>query len=206
MSADTTAAPDVLLEAQGLKKYFPVRGGAARAQQRERPGGRRRRPRRPRGETLGLVGESGCGKSTLGRTLLRLLEPTEGRILFAGADSAGLSRRAAQDADPRHAVHLPGLRRLARPANAASAPRRRGARDPRGAAGGAPPQIVEVLDQVGLTASRDDRYPHQFCGGQRQRIGIARALVLRPRLVVADEPVSALDVSIQSQVLNLLSS
>ena len=157
-----------------------------------------------RGETVGLVGESGCGKSTLGRTLLRLLEPTAGEIEFdgvdvlrlGGSDMKGMRRHMQivfQDSvgslDPRMNVSelvgeglgIHGLERKRRDE-----------------------AVVEVLERVGLSAEAAGRYPHQFSGGQRQRIGLARALVLRPKFIVADEPVSALDVSIQSQVLNLL--
>src|SRR5262249_43269970 len=151
-----------------------------------------------------LVGESGCGKSTLGRTILRLLEPTGGEIFFEGADLTKLSRSELkakrrdmqiifQDSvgslDPRMRIRSlvgEGLAIHGTP---------RAERSER---------VGDVLDRVGLGADTLDRYPHQFSGGQRQRIGIARALVLQPKLVVADEPVSALDVSIQSQVLNLL--
>ena len=158
-----------------------------------------------RGETLGLVGESGCGKSTLGRTLIRLIEPTAGEIIFDGTDLTALSgselkaaRRDMQiifqdsvgSLDPRmrdRRHRRRGARRARRPARASAAT-----------------ASPTTLERVGLGPESLRRYPHQFSGGQRQRIGIARALVLRPKLVVADEPVSALDVSIQSQVLNLL--
>ncbi len=157
-----------------------------------------------RGETYGLVGESGCGKSTLGRGLLRLVEPTDGTILFDGTDVRALRgevmrrfRRRMQmvfqdpmsSLDPRQSVEsllLEGLTAhgLAR--------------------GDTHHRLREALDSVGLPASALAKYPHEFSGGQRQRIGIARALVLGPELIVADEPVSALDVSIQAQVVNLL--
>ena len=157
-----------------------------------------------RGETVGLVGESGCGKSTLGRTLLRLLEPTAGEIEFDGVDVRRLGgsdmkamRRHMQivfqdsvgSLDPRMKVKDlvgEGLR-----IHGLEGKRRDEA-------------VIDVLERVGLSAEAAGRYPHQFSGGQRQRIGLARALVLRPKFIVADEPVSALDVSIQSQVLNLL--
>jgi oligopeptide/dipeptide ABC transporter ATP-binding protein len=194
-----------LMRARGLVKYFPIRRGVL-----QRVVGHVRAvdgvdldvlP----GQTVGLVGESGCGKSTLGRTLLRLVEPTAGEITFDGQNLIRLRGRALKKArrdmqivfqdpvgslDPRMTVHDivgEGLR-----AHRLASGRERDRR------------IREILELVGLRPEAASRYPHEFSGGQRQRIGIARALVLKPKLVVADEPVSALDVSIQSQVLNLL--
>ncbi|MBM2620803.1 ATP-binding cassette domain-containing protein [Actinoplanes sp. LDG1-06] len=156
-----------------------------------------------KGETYGLVGESGCGKSTLGRGLLRLVEPTSGSIKFDGTDVRALAgekmrqfRRRMQmvfqdpmsSLDPRQSVQsllVEGLKA-------------------HGLHADAPTRLKSTLDAVGLPASALSKYPHEFSGGQRQRIGIARALVLGPELIVADEPVSALDVSIQAQVVNLL--
>ena len=159
-----------------------------------------------RGETVGLIGESGCGKSTLGRTLLRLHEPTSGQILFGGTDITALAPEAMRamrehmqivfqdpyaSLNPRHTVEeIVGLPLKLR-GKAAS---RQDLRD----------RVAEMLQNVGLKTAFMQRYPHQFSGGQRQRVGIARALILRPQFIVCDEPVSALDVSIQAQIIQLL--
>jgi peptide/nickel transport system ATP-binding protein/oligopeptide transport system ATP-binding protein len=196
-----------LVEVRDLVKYFPVKGGIL-----QRTTGQVRAVDGVsfdirKGETLGLVGESGCGKTTVGRLLLRLLEPTSGTISFDGTDITGVHgaalkpyRRRMQiifqdpygSLDPRtpigdsigeglriHAIGTPAERRE---------------------------KVRRMMDLVGLAPYHYRRYPHEFSGGQRQRIGIARALVLEPDLLVCDEPVSALDVSIQAQVLNLLKS
>jgi oligopeptide/dipeptide ABC transporter ATP-binding protein len=194
-----------LVEIKDLVKYFPVRGGLlqrtiAHVQAVDGVSFTIRE-----GETLGLVGESGCGKTTIGRTMLRLIEPTSGEIRFDGADILKLSGRELKamrrnmqiifqdpyaSLDPRIPVgesiaeglriHKVGTRRQQNEI------------------------VMDTLRKVGLEDYYARRYPHEFSGGQRQRIGIARALALRPRFIVADEPVSALDVSIQSQVLNIL--
>ncbi len=193
-------AEQILLEARGLVKEFPAKG--------------RRKVHAVSdvdltiraGETLALVGESGCGKSTLGRTLIGLIPPTAGTVTFQGVDLTALSQRELapyrrqmqlifQDPyaslDPRMTVRdivaEPLVTYGVCPDRAATTQR-----------------VRELLDAVGIPEEFLYRYPHQFSGGQRQRIGIARAIALRPRLIVCDEPVSALDVSVQSQILNLL--
>ncbi|MBM3382088.1 MAG: dipeptide ABC transporter ATP-binding protein [Betaproteobacteria bacterium] len=197
---------DVLLEVKDLQKYFPVQGGLL-----GRVVGKVHAVDAvsftvQRGKTLGLVGESGCGKSTLGRTLLRLTEPSGGNVIYEGRDITKLSandlralRKELQiifqdpfaSLNPRMSIR----EILSEPFEIHGMykdPAERRAK------------VIELLNEVGLNPEAADRYPHEFSGGQRQRIGIARALALKPKLIVADEPVSALDVSIQSQILNLM--
>ncbi|XXM71257.1 ABC transporter ATP-binding protein [Lysinibacillus sphaericus] len=194
-----------LLKVENLKKHFPITGGILG---------------RPvssvkavdgvsftvnKGETLGIVGESGCGKSTTGRMLMRLIDPSEGKVTFEDRELTGLSnsemrkiRREIQmvfqdpyaSLNPRHTVEKI-LEEPLKVHGLGSAKERK-------------ERVHELLNIVGLSSYHAKRYPHQFSGGQRQRIGIARALMTKPKLIIADEPVSALDVSIQSQVLNLM--
>ncbi len=201
-----SSGPDkALLRVDGLKTYFPVRGGVLLTAKAQCKAVDDISLDIGAGETLGLVGESGCGKSTLGKTIVRLIKPTAGEILFDGVDLAKLSesqlkphRRQVQmifqdPADSLNSRHTIG-NILEEPfvihGIGDQAERNR--------------RVSELLDIVGLPASAAERFPFEFSGGQRQRIGIARAIALHPKLVICDEPVSALDVSIQSQILNLL--
>ena len=195
-----------LIATQRISKYYPVRSGVF---------GRRERFVRAvdgvsirvrRGETMGLVGESGCGKSTLGRLMLRLNEPTFGRIAFEGNDITHLSQRALRPLRRRMQIIFQDPYSSLNPrmtvreivGEAISIHRLAKTRADEEA------RIVGLLERVGLRPDAMDRYPHEFSGGQRQRIGIARALAVEPDFIVCDEPVSALDVSIQAQIVNLL--
>jgi peptide/nickel transport system ATP-binding protein len=196
-----------LLEVDGLVKHFPVKRGLIFDREVDRVravDGVSLSVRQ--GETLGLVGESGSGKSTLSRTILQLLAPTSGSVRFEGREIAGLSRREMRPLRRQ-------MQMVFQDPYASLNPRKRigqivgGPLRLQGKASGAElrREVQDLLDRVGLAAEHYDRFPHEFSGGQRQRIGIARALALRPQLVIADEPVSALDVSIRAQILDLLS-
>ena len=196
----------LLLRVRDLKKHFPVGGGGLRG------------PRAwvravdgvsfdlRRGETLGLVGESGCGKSTTGRAILRLVEPTDGEIHFQGEDVRAMTprelrrlRRKAQIIFQDPVASLNPRMMVGEVLDEVLRVHRRG-----GDRAGRLRRVGELLEMVGLLPEHRDRYPHEFSGGQRQRIGIARALSVEPDFIVCDEPVSALDVSVQAQVVNLL--
>jgi oligopeptide transport system ATP-binding protein len=191
----------VLVEAVDLVKHFPLRRRSDEVVHAVDGVSLEVR----RGETLGVVGESGCGKSTLGRLLVRLHAPTSGTVTFDGKDITTLSRRALRPF--RREMQM-----IFQDPYASLNPRKRVGQivgDPlrihhAGSSGDIGRQVRELLDVVGLSPHHVNRYPHEFSGGQRQRIGVARALALNPQLIVADEPVSALDVSIQAQVVNLL--
>jgi peptide/nickel transport system ATP-binding protein/oligopeptide transport system ATP-binding protein len=202
MSEDTRTP---LLEVRNLKQYFPIRGGVlGRVQGHVKAVDGINFEVYP-GETVSIVGESGCGKSTTGRSILRLVEPTEGTVIFDGEDITHLSQRELrhrrrhmqiifQDPfasfNPRQTIHQLLDEAMAIQNTAPRAQRRQ--------------RILELLEMVGLKPEHIDRYPHEFSGGQRQRIAIARALSVDPKLIVCDEAVSALDVSVQAQVINLL--
>lgn len=196
---------EILLDIKDLKKYYPVTSGLFSQRVGDVKAVDGVSLQIKAGEVLGLVGESGCGKSTLGRTILRLEEPTSGEILYKGKDITRLHRKELRDLrkefqiifqdpeaslDPRMTVG-DSIGEALIIHNIVGEKERTG-------------KIAELMEQVGLEADQAVLYPHEFSGGQKQRIGIARALAINPELIVADEPVSALDVSIQAQILNLM--
>ncbi|RME07168.1 MAG: dipeptide ABC transporter ATP-binding protein [Deltaproteobacteria bacterium] len=201
----TSPAPHPVLEVRDLTKHFPVRGGIFRRVVGKVHAVDGVSFQLHAGETLGLVGESGCGKTTLGRTIIRLYDVTSGSIRFEGEEISQAKGRALLPVRRRMAMIFQDPYSSLNPrmtvADIIAAPlRTHGV----GTARQRRERVLELLDVVGLRPETAHRYPHEFSGGQRQRIGIARALALEPRLVVCDEPVSALDVSIQAQVVNLL--
>ncbi|MDR7239872.1 ABC transporter ATP-binding protein [Neobacillus drentensis] len=194
-----------LLEIKNLKTYYPVKGGFLKRTIGNVKAVDNISFELKKGETLGLVGESGCGKSTAGRTILRLLKPTEGQILFDGKDITRVSGKSLREIrknmqmvfqDPYASLNPMQMIGdiIAEPIYNFSKKSKADLKQ----------EVMGLLEKVGLPPDAYYKYAHEFSGGQRQRIGIARALALKPKLIIADEPVSALDVSVQSQVLNLL--
>jgi peptide/nickel transport system ATP-binding protein len=204
-SAAVAAARTPLVEVRDLVKFFPIRGGVLQRTVASVQAVDGVSFDIQRGETLGLVGESGCGKTTVGRLLLRLIDPTSGSIRFDGTDIARLSGSALHPYRRRMQIIFQDPYASLDPRTPIGDSIGEGLRiHGLGTAAERRAKVQKVMDLVGLARFHARRYPHEFSGGQRQRIGIARALVLEPDLVVCDEPVSALDVSIQAQVLNEL--
>ena len=202
---DRAARGETILEVEDLVKYFPIKAGLLRKTVGQVHAVDGVSLSLKAGETLGVVGESGCGKTTLGRTIIRLTDPTSGSIRFKGVDITGYSRNQMREIrremqivfqDPYASLNPRMTVReiVAEPLRVHGLYKERGGKK----------RISELLETVGLAPEHGNRFPHEFSGGQRQRIGVARALALNPQVMILDEPVSALDVSIQAQVVNLL--
>ncbi|MEE8311759.1 MAG: oligopeptide/dipeptide ABC transporter ATP-binding protein [Candidatus Binatia bacterium] len=193
------------MSVRGLRRYFSIGGGLLGGHSAEVKAVDGVDLDIMPGETLGIVGESGCGKSTLGRLMLRLIEPTGGTVWFEGTDLSTLSARDLRAMRRRMQIIFQDPYASLNPRMRVGRIVGEGIEVHRLAAGNeVRRRVLELLDRVGLAADAYDRYPHEFSGGQRQRIGIARALAVGPSFILADEPVSALDVSIQAQILNLM--
>ena len=194
-----------LLEAHDLQMHFPVRGGFLNRVVAKVHALNDVTLHVEKGETLGVVGESGCGKSTLGKCLVRLYEPTGGRVVFDGQDVSHLSHAELMPFRKRTQIIFQDPYSSLNPRLTVRAVLREVVRFHRVVPDGeVEGYVTELIGKVGLRVDSGDKFPHEFSGGQRQRIGIARALAVRPEFIVADEPVSALDVSVQAQVLNLM--
>lgn len=193
---------DVILKVENLTKHFPVRGTRKKEVVKAVDG---ISFELRAGETLGLVGESGCGKTTAGRTILKLNEPTSGRLIFEGQDITDFKPGKMRPLRSQMQIIFQDPYTALNPRQTIgkiiSAPFEIQDINPQG---GLKAAVQSLMERVGLNPEHFNRYPHEFSGGQRQRIGIARAIALKPRFIIADEPVSALDVSIQAQVINLL--
>ncbi len=199
----TNGSSDYLLETRNVKMYFPIKAGVLKRTVGHIKAVDGVDLKVRRGETLGLVGESGCGKSTLAKLILRLDDPTDGEVLFEGENILGYGRRqmlpVRRDMQIIFQDPYASLNPRMTVGNIVAEPLKT-----HGIEGDTKKRVQDLLDIVGLSSEHYNRYPHEFSGGQRQRIGVARAIALNPKLIICDEPVSALDVSIQAQVVNLL--
>lgn len=205
MHNHSTVEQELLLQVKNLKTYYPVKGGFFRRKIGNVKAVDDISFEIKKGETLGLVGESGCGKSTAGRSIIRLLKATDGQILFEGRDITKVYGKSLQEIrqDIQMIFQDPyaSLNPMQMVGDIVAEPIKNYRKTSRTSV---KEEVTELLNKVGLPDDAYYKYAHEFSGGQRQRIGIARALALKPKLIIADEPVSALDVSVQSQVLNLL--
>ncbi|MBE1556725.1 ABC transporter ATP-binding protein [Sporosarcina limicola] len=205
MTLTTKDEQEILVDVKNIKKYFPIKGGVLKRTIGHLKAVDDVSFTIRKGETLGIVGESGSGKSTLGRVILRLLEPTDGQVIFNDVDISYLSQRKIRPQredmqiifqDPFASLNSKmSVGQLVEEPLIVQGKMSKEERKKR---------VIEIIEKVGLRADDRQKYPHEFSGGQRQRISIARALVIHPKFVICDEPVSALDVSIQAQVLNLM--
>ncbi len=196
---------NVLVEVKNLKKYFPIKSGLLSRTKNYLKAVDGVDLKIYKGETIGIVGESGCGKSTTGRLILKLLEATEGEVYFEGKEITNLDRNELKNMRKDFQMVFQDPYACLNPRLSIKSIIEEPLKTHKYSPAERKKKVEELLDKVGIPKSYLDRYPHEFSGGQRQRIGIARALALNPKFIVADEPVAALDVSIQAQILNLMS-